>query len=168
VVERTRLEAVLGELELQASRKIDKASAVKAGKLLGARYLVLGAYFDVMKTLRADARIIDVETGRVLLSVGAAGKPEDFLVLEQKLAGDLGAYFTAHAPAPRTKVMVPRKKRRPRPPRALKARTAVEYGKALAAIDKGDKKAAKQSLQKVVKEQPDFELASLDLDQLMK
>ena len=38
----------------------------------------------------------------------------------------------------------------------------------LEAIDQGDKKAAKESLEKVVKEQPDFQLATLDLDKLMK
>src|SRR5215468_2522022 len=90
VVERERLQDVLAELKLQASSKIDQASAVKAGKLLGARYLVLGAYFDVMKSFRADARIVDVETGQVLFSSGGTAKPDDVLLLEQKLAGDLG------------------------------------------------------------------------------
>src|SRR5215470_4446689 len=56
IVERERLQEVLAELKLQSSAKIDPATAVKVGKLIGARYLVLGAYFDVMKTFRADAR----------------------------------------------------------------------------------------------------------------
>src|SRR5215831_7380225 len=98
VVERERLQDVLGELKLQQSSKIDQASAVRAGKLLGARYLVLGAYFDVMKSLRADARIVDVETGQVLFSAGGTAKPDDVLVLEQKLAGELGRYFATNLP----------------------------------------------------------------------
>jgi curli biogenesis system outer membrane secretion channel CsgG len=164
VVERDRLQEVISELKLQATNKIDQTTAVKAGKLLGARYLVLGGYFDVMKTFRADARVVEVETGKVLFSAGATGKPEDFLSLEQKLAGDLGGYFATNLPPPK---MVT-KRQPPKPPAALKAATLVEYGKALDAIDSGDKKAAKESLEKVVKDQPDFQLAQLDLDKLMK
>ncbi len=162
VVERDRLQEVIAELKLQATNKIDQATAVKAGKLLGARYLVLGGYFDVMKSFRADARVVEVETGRVLFSVGATGKPEDFLSLEQKLSGDLGRYFATNLPKVKAET------KRPKPPAALKARTLLEYGKALDAIDLGDKKTAKESLEKVVKDQPDFQLASLDLDRLMK
>lgn len=183
VVERERLQAVLEELKLQATSKIDQASAVKAGKLLGARYLVLGAYFDVMKTLRADARVVDVETGRVILSVGASGKPEEFLLLEQKLATDLGRHFTATVPRPAappppasapattrqaSPAPPPAPRRRPNPPRVLVVNTAIEYSRALDSLDAGDKAKAKESLKKVVKAQPDFELASVDLDRLMK
>jgi TolB-like protein len=165
VVERERLEAVLGELKLQASPKIDKESAVKAGKLLGAKYLVLGGYFDVMKTLRIDARVVEVETGKVVASFGANGKPEDFLALEQKLANDLTEHFIRGVARPE----VPAPKRvRPKLPARLPAKTAIEYGKALAQLDAGDKAAAKESLKKVVKEAPEFQLASLDLDRLMK
>src|SRR5262249_25814551 len=162
VVEHDRLQEVIAELKLQATNKIDQATAVKAGKLLGARYLVLGGYFDVMKSFRADAGVVEVETGRVLYSSGANGKPEDFLSLEQKLAGDLGRWFSTNLPKVKAET------KRPKPPAALKARTLLEYGRALDAIDLGDKKAAKESLEKVVKEQPDFQLASLDLDKLMK
>jgi len=164
VVERDRLQEVIAELKLQATNKIDQTTAVKAGKLLGARYLVLGGYFDVMRTFRADARVVEVETGKVLFSVGATGKPEDFLSLEQKLAGDLGRYFATKLPQPKAVTKRPT----PKPPAALKAATLLEYGKALEAIDSGDKKAAKDSLEKVVKDQPDFQLAQLDLDKLMK
>jgi Tfp pilus assembly protein PilF len=46
--------------------------------------------------------------------------------------------------------------------------TVVEYSKALAALDRGDKTTAKKSLTKVVKDQPDFKLAALDLDKMMQ
>ena len=165
VVERDRLQEILGELKLQSSNKIDQASAVKAGKLLGARYLVLGAYFDVMKSFRADTRVVDVQTGQVVYSTGATGKPEDFLALEQKLGGDLGHYFSTTLP----KAKPPSQARRTaKPPAALPARTLVEYGRALDAIDNGDKGKAKESLAKVLKDQPDFQLASFDLDKLMQ
>jgi TolB-like protein len=187
VVERERLEDVLSELKLQTSAKIDQASAVKAGKLLGARYLVLGGYFDVLKTLRVDARVVEVETGKVLKSVGASAKPEEFLSIEQKLASELGAHLNdlltrappkaKQQPGKPSKVEsviaagdagVAKPARRPRPPKQLKAQTAIEYGRALSALDRRDVKEATTSLKKVVAEAPDFELASLDLNRLMK
>ena len=164
VVERARLQEVIDELKLQATTKIDQATAVKAGKLLGARYLVIGGYFDVMKTFRVDARVVDVETGKVVFSSGTSGKPDDFGALEQKLAGELNKYFATSLPP-----VKPQATRTPtKPPAALKAGTVIEYGKALEAIDTGDKKTAKLRLEKVVKDQPDFQLAQLDVDKLMK
>jgi len=212
VVERDRLEDILTELKLQGSGKIDPKSAAKLGKLLGAKYLVVGGYFDLQGALRVDARIVDVETGRVVKSFGTNGKPGDFLPVEQTMAGNLGQWFSANvsatppatpatppatpttppatptkAPAtPTTKTATPSTttshpttppsgtpiatttKKLPRPPASLKTKTAVAYAEALAALDSGDKAKAKDRLAKVVKEQPDFELASLDLDRLMK
>jgi len=164
VVERDRLEDILAELKLQASAKIDPQSAAKMGKLLGARYLVLGGYFDLQGALRVDARIVDVETGRVLKSFGTNGKPGDFLPVEQKMATDLGDWFTTNLPAS----SAPAKKPPPKPPAALKTKTAVKYAEALAMRDSGNKDKAKEALSNVLKEQPDFALASLDLDRLMK
>jgi curli biogenesis system outer membrane secretion channel CsgG len=68
VVERDRLEEVLAELKLGQTKAFDPASAAKIGELLGAKFLVLGGYFDVMGTLRVDARVVEVETGRVRCS----------------------------------------------------------------------------------------------------
>src|SRR5687768_15944449 len=40
VVERARLEAVLSELKLQQSKVIDRTTAVKVGKVIGAQYAI--------------------------------------------------------------------------------------------------------------------------------
>src|SRR2546430_2625885 len=89
LVERDRLEEILAELKLAQSGKIDASTAAKVGKLLGARYMVLGGYFDLMDTFRADARLVEVETGKVLQSTGASGTPQDFIGVEQKLSEGL-------------------------------------------------------------------------------
>jgi TolB-like protein len=172
IVERDRLEAILAELKLGQSAKIDPSSAAKVGKLLGARYMVLGGYFDLMSTLRVDARVVEVETGKVVQSVGANGKPDDFLSVEQKVSEDLSKILgkltvAATTPAPTPTPNAPPKKH-VAPPAQLKTKTALLYSKALVAMDKGDKATAKTTLQAVVKEQPDFKLASLDLDKMMQ
>src|SRR5204862_6227031 len=70
VVERDRLEDVLAELKLGQSKAVDQQTAAKIGKLLGARFMILGGYFDVMGALRIDARVVEVETGKIVRSVG--------------------------------------------------------------------------------------------------
>lgn len=167
IVERDRLQEILDELKLNQSKKIDKKTANKIGKLLGARFMVLGGYFDLMGTLRVDARIVEVETGKVVKSVGGNAMPDEFLQLEQKLAGDLQAVLTGQLPKAQ-RARPPRGRRRPKSPKKLKAATAVKYSEALDAIDKQDKKRAKKKLQEVLKEQPDFSLAQLDLKNLVQ
>jgi TolB-like protein len=169
LVERDRLEEILNELKLGQTAKIDPQSAAKVGKLLGARYMVLGGYFDLMQTLRADARVVEVESGKVVQSIGAAGKPDEFLTVEQKLCEGLTKILQTKAtPLPQTPDAPAPTKKPPAPPKQLRTSTALRYSKALHAIDRGDKKAAREELAQVVKEQPDFKLASLDMDKLIQ
>lgn len=174
LVERDRLEEILAELKLSQSGKIDPATAAKVGKLLGARYMVLGGYFDLMDTLRADARVVEVETGKVVQSTGATGKPQDFLGVEQTLSDGIKKILLAKATAAAATAVAeespaPAKKAGPpKPPAQLKVKTALRYSKALDAKDRGDKATAKKELAEVVKEQPDFRLARLDIDKLIQ
>ncbi|HEY0988736.1 MAG TPA: CsgG/HfaB family protein [Kofleriaceae bacterium] len=165
LVERDRLEEILAELKLGQSNKIDPASAAKVGKLLGARYLVLGGYFDFKTTLRVDARVVEVETGKVVQSVGATGDADNFLALEQKLVTDISAVLGKQLSLPPVRTPPAPKVK---PPAKLARRTAMLYSRALHDLDSGDKPRAKAELEEVVKQQPDFKLAMLDLDKLLQ
>lgn len=164
IVERDRLQEIIDELKLGQSKTIDKKTAAKIGKLLGARYMVLGGYFDVMGMLRVDARVVEVETGKIVKSVGTNGAPDTFIDLEQKLSGELATILDTQLEVTKS---TPRKKQTRRP-KKLPMKDALTYGKALDAKDRGDKEAAKAHLKEVVKAQPDFSLAQLDLTQLMQ
>jgi TolB-like protein len=185
IVERVRLQDAIEELELGRSNKIDQSSASRIGKLLGARYLVLGGYFDIAGTLRMDARVVEVETGKVVASMGKHSKVTEFIELEQHLAGELarvlrlqiaagkavqvGAAGSGAPDKPGDKPVKPRPRRkRPRRPKSLDARQAAAYGKALDAMDRGDRKAAETILEGLVAKKPDFQIAALDLASLRK
>jgi len=177
LVERERLEAVLSEQKLGATAKMDARTTARLGKLLGARYLVLGSYFDVLRALRVDARLVDVETGEVVKSVGENGKPDDFLSVEQALASRLRVALEPiltlpRAPVPGSQERPPAtpatKRPTPKPPRRLPTSTALAYGRALGALDAGRRDEARNLLRTVVKDQPDFELAQRDLDRLIQ
>jgi TolB-like protein len=164
VVERARLKAVLEEHNLAASGKVDAASAARIGKLLGANELVLGSFFDLAGTLRVDARVVEVETGKIVRSVGVNGPAADFWTLERDLAAKLADTMRTALPTTfeHAAVLPPK----PRPPK-MAAATAVTYGRALAAADAGKKGEARGLLTKVVEEAPAFTLAKHDLNALM-
>lgn len=176
LVERERLQEILEELDLPQSTRFDAATVAQVGKLLGAQYLVMGDYFDLMNSLRVDARVIEVKTGQILRALGARGSADEFFTLEQKLSKDLNQALeeiVSGVPAP-SKPPTPEpsggngKQQPTRMARRLTAKTAVRYSKALDAKDRKDVDTAKKELQAVLKEQPDFVLASADLARLMK
>ena len=164
VVERTRLKAILEEQGLTKSGQVDAASAARVGKLLGARELVLGSFFDLAGTLRIDARVVEVETGRVVRSVGVNGPAGDFWALERDLAVKLGDVMRTALPAVFEHAARPVS--RPRPSK-MGTGTAATYGRALAAADAGKKAEARVLLAKVVDEAPAFALAKQDLNALL-
>jgi TolB-like protein len=164
VVERARLKAVLDEHDLTASGKVDVASAARVGKLLGAHELVLGSFFDLGGALRVDARVVEVETGKIVRSVGVNGPAADFWALERDLAAKLADTMRTALPAAFEHAALQPPK--PRPPK-LAATTAVTYGRALAAANAGKKTEARGLLTKVVEEAPGFTLAKQDLNALL-
>jgi Mg-chelatase subunit ChlD/TolB-like protein len=71
IVERGNLQAILGELELQLSGLADEESAAKAGKLLGADYLVTGTVFAGKERYEIFLKLVRVETAEVLSATKA-------------------------------------------------------------------------------------------------
>jgi TolB-like protein len=170
LVERARLQDVLAELQLLQSRKVDPETAARIGKLLGARYIVIGGYFQVLGQLQVTARVVEVETSKTVAGVQARGKPDDFFALEQDLSAQLSKAFSEKVVASAESAPPTEAKRpaAPKKPARLPLDQAVRYGRALEALDKKDKEAAKKELTQLVKAQPDFELATLDLATMMK
>jgi curli biogenesis system outer membrane secretion channel CsgG len=89
VVERARLQAVLDELKLTRADTFDQQNVVSIGKLLGAKQLMLGSYFEILDTFRIDARLVEVETGVTVKAAGVEGRAEDFSVLVAQLVSKL-------------------------------------------------------------------------------
>ena len=213
VVERLKLEEVLKEIDLNQTKRIDRSSALRVGKLLGARYLVVGSYTIYKENMIVSLRVLEVETGKVVIGrQNHKGNLDDFYDLEQniaatlrdimqdrlqptKVSGDDKGGSNSSTTSSRKKsgsktnrktnrktntdssssevgvataVGGPETSKRTRPgkPKKLHARTAARYGKALDAADRGDKKTARAELAAIVKEQPDFELAAVDLASL--
>ena len=66
VVEREDIQKLLDEQNLGASNHVDPQTAAKIGKLVGARYVVLGTFIDFYGDFRVDARLVNVETSEIV------------------------------------------------------------------------------------------------------
>ncbi len=74
-VERSRLDAIMGEFELGELGVLDPETIQKIGRLLGAQALYYGAFIvPVGKMMRLDARLVRVETGEILTSEEGTAK----------------------------------------------------------------------------------------------
>ncbi|NUQ12713.1 MAG: hypothetical protein HUU26_10380 [Gemmatimonadaceae bacterium] len=66
IIERERLRQVLDELQLAQSGEVDPAGAARAGRILGARHMIFGAFIiDPRGRLRIDARAVNVQTSEI-------------------------------------------------------------------------------------------------------
>ena len=170
IVERIDLEAVLTELKLGRTGKVDPTTRNTIGKLLGARYLVTGGYFQFKNTLRVDAKIINVERGTTV-SFSAQAAPSDFMKIEAELTEKLHAGLlklnATKANAKRVKARKTAKRRSKRAAR-VSAKTVARYGRALDALDQGKKEVAASELKAVTREAPHFKPAVDDLRILLR
>ncbi|MCU0699165.1 MAG: CsgG/HfaB family protein [Myxococcaceae bacterium] len=161
VVERSRLEEVLKEQKLQGTKAFDQSTAVRLGQLLGAQYQVTGTVLPHVKgKLLIDARVISVLEARVIASARAVVVDDDVLAGEQELVAKLLKGLTDPTRLSLT----------PPPKRAYKLplQTAVTYAQALDAKDAKQPEKQKVLLTEVLKAQPDFILARVDLAALAK
>ena len=66
IVERAMLDRLLGEIKLGQSGVIDPETAKEVGKVAGVDAVVTGTLVELSTQVAVNARLIDVETGRVL------------------------------------------------------------------------------------------------------
>ena len=92
VVERVQIANVMNEMQLGMTGLIDESTAPEAGKMLGAKILVIGSFASV-KTgvkiiLRFNCKVIDAKTGQLLGGGGvkSAGGLENIFNIEEEIA----------------------------------------------------------------------------------
>ena len=89
VIERDKIDYLLQEQELVKEGKVDQASAIQVGKILGAHLMVFGSFTQIdSRQTRVVVRAVNVETSEIVAQVSAEGRP-DYFELEKKLVADL-------------------------------------------------------------------------------
>ena len=85
VYERGQLDAVLGEQELALSDAADEDAAIRVGRLTGAHLLVLGSVLQVGNDVQVVARLVETETGKILVSHSIVIPKDVFVDITQYL-----------------------------------------------------------------------------------
>jgi TolB-like protein len=161
VVERDQVQKLIDEQKLVGAGQVDRESAVKVGKLLGAQHMIFGGFMaDLKGNFRIDARAVNVETGAIEFTDRVQDRSENVVGLIGQLAGRLNAGLKLPASPTRTgdAGSAGAGAQQAGSPTATKLpmRAAVLYGKALDMADKGDKARAVELFGAVLKEFPDF------------
>jgi TolB-like protein len=120
VVERDQVQKLLDEQKLVGAGQVDRESAVRVGKLLGAQHMIFGGFMaDAKGNFRIDARAVNVETGALEFTDRVQDRSENVLGLIGQLASRLNA-DSSSPPRPRasaTRVLRPVRSRPARRPR---------------------------------------------------
>jgi TolB-like protein len=77
VIERRRLDQVLGELRLGLTDLVDPAKAKQLGQMLGAQGIVVGTLSDLGNTVDIDARVIEIGTNSTFPGVSVTLTKDD-------------------------------------------------------------------------------------------
>jgi TolB-like protein len=151
VIERDQVQRLIDEQKLTSGGQVDRETAVKVGKLLGAQHMIFGGFMaDPKGNFRIDARAVNVESGAIEYTDRVQDHADNVMALIGQLAGRLNSGLKLGAPTRTGDAGATSGGAR------LPMRIAVLYGKALDMADKGDKAKAVELFGAVLREFPDY------------
>lgn len=174
VIDRDQVQKLIDEQKLSTNGQIDRATAIRVGKLLGAQHMIFGGFMaDANNNFRIDARAVNVETGEIEYTDRVQDKTDSIMPLIAHLAAQMNAGMHLPAMSARSSEVAPAATQRlgstneaGSPAVKLPMRYAVMYGKALDLSDKGEKARAIELYGAVLKDFPDFTPARSGLSKL--
>jgi len=151
VLERVRIQLLLDELQLSESGRVDPASAVRGGRILGAGQVIQGRVGGDEDEIRILAGIVPARVGAGVSAVEDADGLQSFFDLQKRL---VLAFFEGLriqlTPAERERVLQ-------RPTESLQA--ILLFGRALEAEDRGDFREAARLFGQAFQLDPGFDEA---------
>lgn len=147
-VDRSRIKDLLAEQDLGASGRVDANTAARVGKLVGARYMVLGGFVDFYGDMRLDARIVNVETGEIVKTEKVRDKRENLYDMVVGLAGQITRGVNLPA--------LSRQAMQQREDREIPTEAVKLYTRALLYADRGDTQKAVELFNQVTREFPQY------------
>lgn len=158
IVEREKLEKLVQEIKLEQSKYFDASTAQKLGKGLGAQNILTGSFYFLDNMLRIDARLIDVQTGGIVLAEEVTGNKNNFFALHQQLAAALAKKLNIQYSPDLSGLY--------KPSDAVNLTAVVNYSNALELQDQGMGAEAKKLLEQTVNTYPKFVFAKNKLDDI--
>ena len=131
VVEREQVQRVLDEQNLGTSGRVDPQTAARVGKLVGARYMVMGTFIDFYGDFRVDVRLVSVETSEVVKTESERAQRDHLFDIIRSVATKL--MRGANLPA------LPREVSEERQGRQVPTEALTYYSRAILYQDRGQK-----------------------------
>lgn len=144
LVERAQIQKVLKEQNFQATGSVDKTTAVKAGKILGVTYMLVGDVYILNDQLIINARLANTETGDIVFSKKQEGKTTGWLTLKTAIAKDIAASLSMPFTEPTIQDS------------ELAIGTITTFGNAISASDQGNIDKAQSLADAVTEINPEF------------
>jgi tetratricopeptide (TPR) repeat protein len=143
LVERERIRWLLEEHDLQRDpSRIDQATAVQAGRLLGAQTVVFGSFIVNGRDLIVSARLVEVETGRIVFSEQNRGRADRFDEIIEQLSLQVTRALNVELASADVET------------RSLDA--ALAYSEGLALIEQGDYAGAQGKFSQALQYDPNY------------
>src|SRR6478672_4995294 len=99
LIERDQVQKLIDEQKLTSGGQVDRETAVKVGKLLGAQHMIFGGFMaDPKGNFRIDARAVNVETGAIEYTDRVQDHGDNVMALIAQLAGHLNSGLKLGAP----------------------------------------------------------------------
>lgn len=156
LIERERLQWLQQEIDLADQGYMDPATAARAGRLLGATNVLLGSFMIFDGQITIWSRLVETETGKILLGRQIRGDTDDFHALTRDLS---------EAMAEAMETPFPSGDARPGgPSRSLDAMLA--YSDALKFIEDGAYDRAVRKLEEAIGHDPNYTPAVRRLESL--
>lgn len=158
IVERAMLREILEEQDLGASGRVDAGTAAQIGRIVGARYVILGGFVDLFGDFSLNARIVDVETSEVLTAQRVRDDREELF----DMLFQMSELITAAADLP----PLAREVREARVEREVPAEAVILYSRAQTYEDFGDVERAAEVYRRIMRDFPELVEAEEALRQI--
>jgi TolB-like protein len=150
IIERSKITAILKEIAMGQTGAVDEATAIEAGKILGAQSIAFGSYMVMGSQMRIDLRIVKVETSELILAESASGNNDDFITLENQLAQKIAESLKVALQPADSQFK-------------SSMEAALYFSKGLEALDKDDNKLARKMFAKAVYLDPGYQAKVADV-----
>jgi TolB-like protein len=160
VVEREEIQRLLDEQNLGAQGRVDAATAAKIGKLVGARYMVMGTFVDFYGDFRVDVRLINTETSEIVKTESERMQRDHMFDIIRNIAARL--MKDANLPA------LQRQASEQRMGRQVPTEALTYYSRALLYSDHGQKDKAVEMFNRALAIFPDYAEAQEGLQRVQR
>ncbi len=158
VVERSALNTLINEQDLGAQGRVDAETAARVGRIVGAKYMVLGGFVDWFGDFRLDARIVDTETSEILNAIGLREQRAELYQLIVDMTGRLTS--DVHLPSLELEEEIEEQARE------IPVDALTLFSRAVFFEDRGDSERAKEFYSRAKEVFPDYTEATERLQQL--